>query len=118
MAAVVRVLVAIEPQMYQEVLASCFRQQRPHSEVVLASPETLQDEARRTRPHLIVANEVPPLLKEKKGVFWVEINIDERLGAEIRVDTTNTITTTIDNLCIEDLLAVVDKTEEELVHGA
>jgi hypothetical protein len=58
-----RVLVAIEPNMYREVLAFHIRQQRPNSVVVLASAETLQAEARHTRPHLIIASEVPPLLR-------------------------------------------------------
>lgn len=48
----VRVLVAIELNMHREVLAFHIRQQRPHSEVFLASPETLEDEAKRGRPHL------------------------------------------------------------------
>ena len=68
-AAVLRILVAIEPQMYRQVLAFHFRQERPQADVVLASLQTLHDEARRTRPHLIFANEVPLEFKEKKGVF-------------------------------------------------
>ena len=59
---IVRILVAIEPRMYREVLAFHIRNQRPRSEIVLASPETLRDEVKRTRPHLIVANMVPPEL--------------------------------------------------------
>lgn len=51
-------LVAIEPQMYREVLVLHFRQQRPRSEVALACPQTLQVEAKRVSPHLIVANEL------------------------------------------------------------
>lgn len=70
-AALVRVLVAIEPQMYREVLACYFRQQRPRLEVTLASSQTLRHEARRTKPHLIIATEIPPEFKEM-GVFWVE----------------------------------------------
>ena len=61
--ALVRVLVAIEPHMYREVLAFHISQQRPQSEVTLASAQTLEATAERTRPHLIVANEVPPMLK-------------------------------------------------------
>ena len=66
---VVRVLVAIEPQMYREVLALHFRQERPRADMVLASPQTLQAEAERTRPHLILANEVPPKLKEEGSLL-------------------------------------------------
>ena len=110
-AVVVRILVAIEPHMYRQVLAFHFRQQRPRADVVLASPQTLHDEARRTRPHLIFANEVPPELKEA-GVFWVEVRNDDGLVATISADG---YSTTIDDVSLQDLLAVVDKTQEELL---
>ena len=109
----VRVLVAIEPLMYREVLAFHFRQQRPQSEVVLLSPQTLEAEAKRMRPHLIVANEVPPMLKEM--CFWVEVSTDDGLIADISADG---YSTTIHDVSLEDLVAVVDKAEEELAHGS
>ena len=111
MAAVVRVLVAIEPHMYRQVLAFHFRQERPRADVVLASPQTLHDEARRTRPHLIIADQVPPEFKEA-GVFWVEVSNDDGLVATISADG---YSTTIDDVSLQDFLAVVDKTQEELL---
>jgi hypothetical protein len=99
--------------MYRQVLAFHFRQQRPQSEVVLVSPETLEAEAKHMRPHLIIANEVSPMLKEMG--FWVEIYINEQLDADIR---TNGCSTTIHDVSLEDLVAVVDKAEEELAHGS
>ena len=114
-AVVVRILVAIQPRMYGEVLGFHIRQQRPLSEVVLATPETLQDEVRRTRPHLIIANEVPSDLKEQKmGVFfWVELSANDVLVASI---SANSHSTTIHDVSLQDFLAVVDKAEEELAH--
>jgi len=109
----VRVLVAIEPQMYREVLAFHIRHQRPQSVVILASARTLEVEAERTKPHLIVADEVPLELKEKG--FWVEISKDDGLVATISADG---YSTTIDDVSLQDLLAVVDKAEEELAHEA
>ena len=109
--AVVRVLVAIVPQMYGQVLTFHFRQQRPRSEVVLASPQTLRAEVERARPHLIVANEVPPKLKEM--CFWVELRTEDGLVATISADG---YSTTIDDVSLQELLAVVDKTEEQLAH--
>ena len=97
--------------MYRQVLAFHFRQERPQVDVVLASPQTLHDEARRTRPHLIFANEVPLELKEA-GVFWVEVRTDDGLVATISADG---YSTTIDDVSLQDLLAVVDKTQEELL---
>jgi hypothetical protein len=85
-AEVVRILVAIEPQMYREVLALHFRQERPLSELTLASPQTLKAEAERTRPHLIVADEIPPELKEEGSSFWVELRVSDVLVATISAD--------------------------------
>ena len=113
--AVVRILVAIEPHMYREVLAFHFRQERPLSEVTLASAQTLWAQAQRTRPHLIIANEVPPELNEEEiGVFfWVELSTDDGLVASI---SANGYSTTIQDVSLQDMLAAVDKAEEELAH--
>ena len=80
--------------------------------MVLASSESLWNEARRTRPHLIFANEVPQEFKET-GVYWVEVRTDDGLVATIRADG---YSTTIDDVSLQDLLAVVDKAQEEIVH--
>jgi hypothetical protein len=112
--ALVRVLVAIEPNMYQEVLAFHIRQQRPLSVVALACAENLQAEAERTRPHLIIANEVPPELRETGGFFWVEIRTDDGLVADISADG---YSTTIRDVSLEELVTVVDKAEEDLAHA-
>ncbi len=109
----VRILVAIEPRMYREVLAFYFRKQRPQSEVVLASPETLWDEVNRTRPHLIVANMVPSELKEM--LYWVEVRNDEELTAIISADGYFDV---IHEASLEDLLVAVDKAEEDLADSS
>src|SRR5918998_1633250 len=115
-AVVVRILVAIEPQMYREVLAFHLRQQRSQVEVVLASPQTLLAEAERMSPHLIFAHEeVPPQLKERGIFFWVRVRADDRLDATIYADG---YSDTIHDVSLQDMLAVVDKTLEELAHGA
>ncbi len=60
MPAVVRVLVAIDPFMYGQVLAFCLSKERPRAEVsLLSSAEDLAAELERARPHLVVANRVP-----------------------------------------------------------
>jgi hypothetical protein len=63
------------------------------------------------RPHLILANEVPPELKAK-GCFWVEVRNEDGLVAIISADG---YSTTIADVSLQDLLAVVDKTQEELL---
>ena len=112
-AVVVRILVAIEPQMYREVLAFHIRQQRPRTDVVLASPQTLEAEAERTQPHMIVADEVSAELKEMV-VLWMQVRKDDRLDATIGDDGYFTM----DDVTLQDLLAAVDKAEEQLAHEA
>jgi hypothetical protein len=64
------------------------------------------------RPHLIFASEVPQEVKET-GVFWVEVSTDDGLVATISADG---YSTTIDDVSLQDLLAVVDKAQEEIAH--
>jgi len=99
--------------MYRQVLAFHIRQERPLSEVALASAETLQDEVRRTRPHLIFASAVPPEIKELGLFFWVEVNTADGLEATI---SANGHSTTIHDVSLDDLLVVVDRAEEELAY--
>jgi hypothetical protein len=111
--ALVRVLVAIEPNMYWEVLAFHIRQQRPQSVVVLATAQTLQAEAKHTRPHLIIASEVPPEPREMGFFYWVALRSNGSLEADIEA---NGYSTTIRDVSLEDLVALVDKAEEELAY--
>ena len=121
--ALVRVLVAIEPNMYREVIAFHISQQRPKANVALASRQTLQAEATRSRPHLIIASEAPPrMLRQKMGcccLFWVALHADGRLDADIKANgySANGYSTTIEDVTLEDLVALVDKAEEELAHA-
>ena len=56
-----RVLISIVPPMYAEALAFSLRKHRPGAEVSVIGPsDDLEAEVLRPRPHLIVANRVPP----------------------------------------------------------
>lgn len=84
----VRVLVAIEPFMYGEVVAFSLRKGRPRAEVKLLAPsEDLAAEVERARPRLVVANRVPPVAKGSS--FRVEVTASRgptRLSADISAD--------------------------------
>ena len=111
----IKVLVAIEPLMYREVLASYLRHHRPQAEVILASGESLEAEAERARPLLIIANE-PSAMTKAAETFWVAIRIGEqRIDADISIDG---YTATVQNVSPQDVLAAVDRAAEELVDGA
>ena len=115
----VRVLIAIEPRMYAEALAFSLRKHRPRAQVTLLGPsEDVEAEARRARPHLIVANRVPRAARA--GAFWVEVAEPvggegaKRLGAEISADG---YSGSVANVSTGDVLAALDRAEEQLVLG-
>jgi hypothetical protein len=115
-----RVLISIEPGMYAEALAFSLRKQRPRAEVSLIGPsEDLEAEARRSRPHLIVANRVPPAARAG-ACFWVEVAEPvggegaRALGAEISADGRSG---SVADLSTGDVLEALDRAEEELVLG-
>src|SRR5215212_2965167 len=112
----IKVLVAIEPLMYREVMASYLRHHRPQAEVILASGETLQAEVEHVRPLLIIANEPsaePSVTVKAAQTFWVGIHIGEqRIDADISIDG---YSATVKNVSPQDLLAAVDWAAEELV---
>ena len=96
------------------------RKHRPHVEVTLLDPSAdLGTEARRVRPHLIVANRVPP---EAKGgpCFWVEVaeavggEGPKGMGAEI---SANGHSGTVADVRTGHVLQALDRAEEELAPG-
>jgi hypothetical protein len=117
-----RVLIAIEPSMYAEVLAFSLSRQRPHADICILGPsEELEAAALRLRPHLVVANSsVPRALEEGVFFFWVqiaEVHAGEgakRLGARISADG---YSRSVDDVSTEHVLAALDRAEEELVLG-
>jgi hypothetical protein len=113
-----RVLIAIAPSMYAEVLAFSIGQHRPRAEVsVLGPSEVLEDAVLGVRPHLVVANRVPETVREKK-TFWVELDEPrageaiELLGADISADG---YSRSVSNVTTAHVLAALDRAEEKLV---
>jgi hypothetical protein len=111
-----RILISIGPSMYAEALAFSVRKHRPLAEVsVLGPSEDLEAEARRARPHLIVANRVPP--EAKAGCFWVEVAEPvggegaKALGAEI---SANGYSRSVADVRAEHVLEALDRAEDEL----
>lgn len=104
-----RILIAVKPRMYREVLALSLHRNRPENEVLISPPEALDGEVRRFNPHLVVCSEgampdIPP------GVLCrVEIMFSDRLDARIGLDGE---VAEAKNVGIEDLLALVDRAEK------
>ena len=114
-----RVLIAIQPWMYAEVLAFSIGRHRPHAEVSLLSPsEALEDAVQRLRPHLVVANSVPQAAREDASFFWVEMaearagDGAKRLGARIDADG---YSKNVADVSTAHVLAALDRAEGEFV---
>jgi hypothetical protein len=115
-----RVLIAIEPRMYAEVLAFSIGRHRPHAEVSLLSlSEELEDAVLRLRPHLVVANSsVPQAAREEAPFFWVEMDEaragegTKRLGARIEADG---YSKNVADVSTAHVLAALDRAEGEFV---
>ena len=114
-----RVIISMGPPMYAEALAFSLGKHSPRAEVSLLDPsEDLEAEARRVRPHLVVANRVPP--EAKAGCFWVEVAEPvggegaRALGAEISADG---YSTSVADVRTGHVLAALDRAEEELILG-
>ena len=114
----VRVLISIDPFMYGEVLAFSLRKERPRAEVTLLPPSEdlaaqIERVSERARPHLVVANLVPPAAKARS--FWVEVAASRgptSLDAEICADG---YSGSVADVHVADVLAALDRAEEELV---
>ena len=103
-----RILVAVDPRIFREVLALSLHNHRPDAEVLLCPPEVLAREAGRFEPHLVVLDDndgtAPNMLS---GILYrVEILHSASMDARISVDGQ---AREVKDICIEDLLTVVDE---------
>jgi hypothetical protein len=114
-----RVLIALQPSMYAEVLAFSVGRDRPRTEVsILDSSESLEKAVLRLLPHLVVANRVPKAAGEGWPSFWVEVDEPhagegaKRLGARI---SAYGYSRSVDDVATEHVLAALDRAEEQLI---
>lgn len=106
---IARILIAVKPRMYREVLALLLHQNRPEAEVLISPPEALDGEVGRFKPHLIVCSEGTAPDISPDVVCRVETMFSDGLDAKIRLDGQ---LTEAKDVGIEDLLALVDRTEK------
>ena len=104
-----RILVAVKPRVYREVLALSLHQHRPDAEVLISPPEALGRETERFRPHLLVCSEGAASDALLGVVCQVEIMFSDGLDARISLDGR---ATEAKDVGTQDLLALVDRTEK------
>ena len=104
-----RILVAVKPRVYREVLALSLHHYRPDDEVLISPPETLDEEMERFMPHLVVYSEGAAPQTTVSVLGRVEILFSNGLDARISVGGRDTEAKDVGT---QDLFALVDRTEK------
>ena len=104
------VIFAIEPRSYRQVMGAALRSMRPHIEVVVLEPDTLEAGISRLEPHLVFAN-TPHASSPSVWPAWVEFRPYEEPPARASLAGRRWELSEVD---LDDLLSIVDRTEELL----
>ena len=82
-----RILIANTPLMYRETLALAVHRHNPDFEVMMADPASMDGEAERFSPHVLIRDDDGIEVASPDGVVcWVGIIIDDHLKARISLD--------------------------------
>jgi hypothetical protein len=107
----VRVLVTVEPRMYREAIAVAVQRNRPEAEVMLVPEEILDGQVADFAPHVLVRNDSDRVVPEEllgSVVCRMEVLYTDGMAARVSVGGSSY---TIEDVSMEDLLALVDKAE-------
>jgi hypothetical protein len=102
------VVLAIEPRSYRQVMGRAIQALRPHIEVVVLAPETLETAVARLGPDLVFANR-PEDGGAPERAAWVEFRPYEEPPARVRLAGRSWDLGEVD---LPDLLSIVDRAEE------
>ena len=107
------VIFAIEPRSYRQVMGAALRSMRPHIEVVVLEPDTLEAGISRLEPHLVFAN-TPHASSPSVWPAWVEFRPYEEPPARASLAGRSWELSEVD---LNDLLSIVDQTEKLVPTG-
>ncbi len=102
-----RILLAVEPRSYREAIGSAIRGLRPHVEVAIVEPGVLASEVVRLDPELVVCGQ-PDTVTPNRRPAWVEYRPYDD-WAEVCLDGRRS---KLADVQLDDLLSIVDETEE------
>ena len=102
-----RVLMAIEPRSYREVIGEAIRGLRPHLEVVIVEPDALEQEMAHLDPGLVVCSR-PEITSANGRPAWIEFHPYVQPAARIYVGGRRF---ELEEVELEDLLSVIDEAE-------
>ena len=100
------VVFAIEPRSYRQVMGEVLRSMRPHLEVVVLEPGTLEAAVVRLEPDLVFADRPPS--SSSGGPAWVVFRPYEEPPARVRLAGR---TWELEEVELSDLLSLVDEAE-------
>ncbi len=111
-----RMLVTVKPTMYRETIALTLHRYRPEAEVMLVSSDLLDGEVASFSPHLLVRNDNDEATPEALNsvLCQIEVLIGDSMGARIIIDGR---VRELEDMCIDDLLRVVDEVEALISEG-
>ena len=109
----VRVLVTVEPRMYREAIALAIQHNRPEAEVLLVPEGVADGQVSGFAPHVLLRNDggggaFPEELLESV-VCRAEVLYTDSMAT--RVSLADGRSYTIQDACMDDLLAIVDEAE-------
>ena len=108
----VRVLITVEPRMYREAIALAVQSRRPEAEVLLVPEAVLDGQVEGFAPHVLVRNDSDGGVPEDllgSVVCRVEVLYTDSMAT--RVSTAAGEPYTIEDACMDDLIALVDEAE-------
>jgi hypothetical protein len=104
------VLMAIEPRSYRQVIGRTIQALRPHIEVVVLAPDTLEAGVARLGPGLVFADRPDEACAPNgRPAAWVEFRPYEEPPARVRLAGR---TWELEEVELSDLLSIVDEAEE------
>jgi hypothetical protein len=111
-----RVLVANDPRVYREAIADALPKLRL-VEAFLAEPDELEQEAMRVQPHLILCSRkvADGLAQAGHLLAWMVLYPDGEDRAEVGGTASGRTTLLLEGVAVDDLLRVVDETEQLLL---
>jgi hypothetical protein len=108
------VLLANEPRAYRETIAMALRLLRPHIEVIVIDPETLDEMVVQNRPKFVVCSFLTSAV-EKYVPSWVVLYPE---GGLVTTVSAHGERMTVGELDLHGIIHLIDKTEhgpEEIV---
>jgi hypothetical protein len=107
-AAVIRVLVALELRSYREAIAKALQYQHPQARVRPADPEVFALEMMHLEPHVVICSQTTSAVRDG-ALCWVKILIvGEELRAVVSVGGQCKI---VSNITLGELGSVLDEAE-------